>query len=316
MSLILAVDIGGTNSRFAAFQVRPDGSLVMKEKVWIPSNSADSFDHLLELLQESDFPYSPQDFDVAVMALAGPIVGGVYCKPTNLKWAVDITKGASVYGFKKASLINDFVAQAYACRTPVVADCAVLQQGTVSPHGTIGVIGAGTGFGHCALVPVPSVGFVPVPSEAGHITFPFENSEELEFCAFVKERIGISYCYGDEIMTGRGLNILHLYLTGEDIAPREVAKSMASGGLTLEWYRKFTARCCRNYALSILATGGLYISGGIVAKNPFIVEHPDFMNEFRDSSSMKELLSRIPVFLNDNQDSGLYGAALLGALAM
>lgn len=314
MSLILAVDIGGTNSRFAAFQVGPDGSLVMKEKVWIPSNSANSFDHLLELLKESDFPYVPQDFAVAVMAVAGPIIGGVYCLPTNLKWAVDITKGASVYGFKKVTLINDFVAQAYACRTPAVTGCKVLQQGTLSPQGTIGVIGAGTGLGHCALVPVPSVGFVPVPSEAGHITFPFESPEELEFCAFVKNRIGISYCYGDEILTGRGLNILHLYLTGEDIEPREVARKMASGGITLEWYRKFTARCCRNYALSILSTGGLYISGGIVAKNPFIVEHPDFMNEFRDSSSMKDLLGLIPVFLNDNQESGLYGSALLGAL--
>ncbi|SDL11996.1 glucokinase [Maridesulfovibrio ferrireducens] len=316
MGLILAIDIGGTNSRFAAFQVRSESSLVMKEKVWIPSTDAESFEHLLELVQESDFPYLPQDFDMAVIALAGPVVGGNYCHPTNLKWAVDISKGPSVYGFKKASLINDFVAQAYACRTPAVAECKVLQQGTFSPQGTVGVLGAGTGFGHCALVPVPSVGFVPVPSEAGHITFPFETSEELDFCAFVKDRVGISYCYGDEVLTGKGLNHLHLYLTGEDLKPYEVAKKMADGGLTLDWYRKFTARCCRNYALSVLATGGLYISGGILAKNPFVVEHPDFMEEFRRSSSMVEVLSRIPVFLNDNQNSGLYGSALFGALAM
>ncbi|OEU68186.1 MAG: glucokinase [Desulfovibrio sp. S3730MH75] len=313
MGLILAVDIGGTNSRFGAFQVSPDGKLVMKEKIWLSSTAVKSFEELLSQLMESEFPYAPKDFDMTVMALAGPVEQGVYCKPTNLTWAVDISKGNSVYGFKKARLINDFVAQAYACRTPAVDGAKVIQQGNIAPHGTVGVLGAGTGFGHCALVPC-SGSFVPVPSEAGHITFPFESSEELDFCAFVKDRKQISYCYGDEVLTGKGLNSLHLYLTGEDLPPREVAKKMAEGGITCDWYTKFTARCCRNYALSILATGGLYISGGIIAKNPFVVEGPTFLEEFNNSSSMTNVLNNIPVFLNNNEDSGLYGSALLGVL--
>ncbi|CCO24865.1 glucokinase [Maridesulfovibrio hydrothermalis] len=314
MGLILAVDIGGTNSRFAAFEAGSQGQPVMKEKVWLSSTQAGSFGHLLQMLEQSEFPYSPQDFDIAVIALAGPVIRGVYCNVTNVDWDVDFSNGSAVYGFKDAVLINDFVAQAYACRTSAVQGCKVIHQVDISPVGTVGVIGAGTGLGHCALVPAPAIGFIPVPSEAGHITFPFETAEELDFCAFVKERRGISYCYGDEILTGKGLNVLHHYLTGEDLKPREVAAKMAEGGLTLEWYAKFTARCCRNYALSVCATGGLYISGGIIAKNPFVVDQPVFMEEFLRSSSMKDLLKRIPVFLNDNQDSGLYGAALRGLL--
>lgn len=314
MGLVLAIDIGGTNSRFAAFEGGPDGCLTMKEKVWLSSREAKSFKHLLQMLDKSEFPYSLQDFDIAVIAVAGPVVRGVYCNVTNVDWDVDISGGGQVYGFKDVVLINDFAAQAYACRTPAVKGCRIVYDAEVSPIGTVGVIGAGTGLGHCALVPVSTLGFVPVPSEAGHITFPFETAEELDFCAFVKERRKISYCYGDEILTGRGITVLHHYLTGEELEPRLVAEKMAQGGKTLEWYAKFTARCCRNYALSVCATGGLYISGGIIAKNPFIVEHPVFMKEFLNSSSMEDLLKKIPVFLNDNQDSGLYGAALRGVL--
>ena len=314
MGKVLAVDIGGTNSRFAAFDTDPDGHITMIETVWLSSKEAKSFEHLLDMLANSDFSYSPQEFDIVVLALAGPVIRGVYCNVTNVDWDVDFSEGYEKYGFKKAVLINDFAAQAYACRTPAVDGCKVIHDVDISPTGTVGVMGAGTGLGHCALVSVPPSGFVAVPSEAGHISFPFQTHAELDFCAFVKELRGISYCYGDEILTGRGLNVLHYYLTGEDISPQDISKEMAKGGRTLEWYAKLTARCCRNYALSICATGGLYISGGIIAKNPFVVDHPLFMEEFLDSSSMQDLLGRIPVFLNDNQESGLYGAAFCGLL--
>lgn len=314
MKRVLAVDIGGTNSRFAAFEGSAGGSLVMKETVWLSSIKAESFEHLMEMLKESDFPYSAQDFDVAVFALAGPVIRGTYCNVTNVSWDVDFRDGCGKYGFSEAVLINDFVAQAYACRTPAVENCKVIHDVDVSPTGTVAVIGAGTGLGHCALIPVSDYGYVPAPSEAGHISFPVENAEELELCNFIKEYRGIKYSCGDEVLTGRGLTALHLYLTGEELEASEVAARMKEGGRTLEWYSRFTARCCRNYALSVCATGGLYISGGIVAKNQFVVDQPVFMQEFLNSSSMKDLLGCIPVFLNDNQDSGLYGAALRGMM--
>ncbi|WP_320008775.1 glucokinase [Maridesulfovibrio sp.] len=316
MGLVLAIDIGGTNSRFAAFKTGPCHQLVMKETVWFSSVEAQSFDHLMDMLAASDFPYSPSDFDVTVIAVAGPVLGGGYCDITNVNWDVDFRGGYEKYGFRSAVLINDFAAQAYACRTPAVDGCRVIHAAEVSPTGTVGVVGAGTGLGHCALVPVPvsELGYVPVPSEAGHISFPCQTPEELDFCRFVMDKRNLSYCCGDEVLTGRGLNILHLYLTGEDLEPREVAAKMKQGNETLEWYSRFLARCCRNYAISVCATGGLYIAGGIVAKNPFVVEHPVFMDEFLDSSSMGDYLKQVPVFLNDNQESGLYGAGLRGVL--
>ena len=75
---------------------------------------------------------------------------------------------------------------------------------------------------------------------------------------------------------------------------------------------RFYARACRNYALQVLARGGVYIAGGVAAKAPVLVTHPEFEAEFRRSPTMAHLLAKIPVFLNRNEESGLWGAALAG----
>ncbi len=315
MKKILAVDIGGTNSRFSAFEVDSGNDLNMIENMWLPSGEAESFDDLLLTLEREGFPCSKSDFDILVIAIAGPVKDNSYCSATNLDWGVDIASTWN-YGFKRAVVINDFVAQAYACRTKAVDNIKQVQKAEIDPLGTLGVIGAGTGLGHCALVPVPGFGFVPVPSEAGHASFSFETKDEIDFGKFVCKKHGFSYCYGDIVLTGFGLNMLHLFLTGEDLRPGDVSRRMAEGAQTLEWYSRFYARSCRNYALSVLATGGLYISGGIAAKNPFVVDHPVFLEEFTESEKMSDVLKNIPVFLNDNQDSGVFGAAFRGLLAL
>jgi glucokinase len=101
-------------------------------------------------------------------------------------------------------------------------------------------------------------------------------------------------------------------LSGEDLEPREVTARLTPQSETLAWAAKFYGRVCRDYALEVLALGGLYIAGGVAARNPEILTHENFRNEFMGSSTMGHLLANIPVFLIDNQDSGLWGAAFLG----
>lgn len=311
MKNILAVDIGGTNSRFASFEADSNGNLNLTQTLWLSSLEVRSFSELMEMLETNSFPCEKSDYDIMVIAIAGPVHNGAKCKATNLSWGVDTIENRN-YGFKKSIVINDFVAQSYACRTSAVSDSIVIQKSEIDSSGVVGVIGAGTGLGHCALVPVPGGGFVPVPSEAGHVSFAFEGKDEIDLGKFIRIKNNIPYCYGDVVLTGRGLKILHMFLTGEDLPPEDVARKMASGNKTLEWYSRFYGRSCRNYALSIMSTGGLYVSGGIAAKNPFVLEHPAFLEEFRNTDKMSDLINRIPLFLNDNQDSGVYGAAYKG----
>jgi glucokinase len=69
---------------------------------------------------------------------------------------------------------------------------------------------------------------------------------------------------------------------------------------------------CRNYALETLSLGGLYIAGGVAARTPELITHEIFATEFRSSPTMSKILEKIPVFLITNEESGLWGAALLG----
>ncbi|MFW5838102.1 MAG: glucokinase [Desulfovibrionaceae bacterium] len=312
MERILAADIGGTNSRFAAFTVDRAGRLKMAEKTWLPSSEAESFAQLLQQLEDADFSLSPSEADVVVMALAGPVMHGTYCNPTNLPWDVDFSNSRERFGVRYGRLLNDFAAQAYACRTKAVAKAKTIQDNKIDPAAALGVIGAGTGLGHCALMPLAEGGFVAAPSEAGHTAFPFIGEREKEYERFVLDKTGQPYAIGDIVVAGRGLSMVHEFLAGEDLAPQEVGARLADSPETVEWFARFYARACRHYALNILAMGGLYISGGVAAKNPSLVTHPAFMREFLESPTQEAVLRDIPVFLNSNEDSGLYGAALYG----
>ncbi len=316
---IFTADIGGTNSRFAHFTSDDSGLLTLHEEKWLRSNEVASFYECIHLLEEQSFSLLPRDADFSAVALAGPIEHGTRCKVTNVLWEpVDLLKAEKEIGTTSIALINDFVAQAFACRTPLIERAAVVLPGTEDKNATLGVIGAGTGLGKCGLVPLPHGGYVPVSSEGGHTDLPFLNSEEQEFAAFCRQKTGRKHVTGDVVLTGSGLQLLQTFLTGEELTAKEVTarfKEQSQGNRTFELWATFFGRACRNYALEIMALGGLYISGGIVAKVPELVMNPFFKETFHSSDTHADLLARLPVSLNKEENAGLWGAALYGAQA-
>jgi glucokinase len=91
-----------------------------------------------------------------------------------------------------------------------------------------------------------------------------------------------------------------------------VAEELGENAPTVIWMSRFYGRICRNYALQLLAYGGVYITGGVAAKLPQLVTRPEFEAAFRSSATMANVLQKIPVFLNTNEDSGLWGSAFFG----
>lgn len=313
MKRILAADIGGTNSRFAYFQVDGNGALSLAETRWIDTAKSTSFSHLLRLLKETTFSLSADQSDIAVLAVAGPVVRGVYSNPPNIDWDIDVSNSAEEFKLRHCRLINDFAAQAYACRSPVAASARQVLSGHVDPDGTLAVIGAGTGLGMSALTPDGAGGFVDVPSEGGHSALPFESPAEFDFMKFVIHELEVPYVETEYVVSGGGLSLIHRFLTGEKLTPAEVGSSVSQDSETIRWMARFYARACRNYALQVLAQGGVYIAGGVAAKVPALVTHPEFELQFRKSKTMRAMLESIPVFLNTNEESGLWGAAYFAA---
>ena len=312
MKKILTADIGGTNSRFAYFQLQPNGSLSLVETHWLKTRDARSFLQLLEQLGASEFALSPAQSDVAVFAIAGPIEDGVVSDPPNIAWHIDVSDALENYDLRRCLLINDFVAQAYACRSPIIKDARLILPGTIVPDAPLAVIGAGTGLGQAALISDENGNFLPVPSEGGHNNFAFESKEEYEYMQFLLDRLGSEYVETETVVSGKGLSLVHQFLTGEKLDPAGVTAVINRDSPTMRWMARFYGRVCRIYALQVFARGGVYIAGGVAAKVPGLVLHAKFKKEFYKSTTMDHVLKKMPVFLNSNEDSGLWGAAFIG----
>jgi glucokinase len=312
MKKILTADIGGTNSRFAYFQLQPDDKLSLAETVWLKTREAVTFIHLLELLEASTFSLSPAQSDIAVFAIAGPIEDGLKSDPPNIAWQIDVSNASEDFGLKRCLLINDFVAQAYACRSPIIEDARQILPGTVVADAPLAVIGAGTALGQAALVSDEKGIFMIVPSEGGHVNFAFESQREYEYMQFLLDETGGEYVETETVVSGMGLSYVHQFLTGEKLDPAGVTAAINRDSQTIQWMSRFYGRVCRIYALQVLARGGVYIAGGVAAKVPELVLHAEFEKEFYKSDTMGHLLKEIPVFLNSNENSGLWGAAVVG----
>jgi glucokinase len=279
---------------------------------WLPTAGADSFAQLLEQLRAGDFTLPADQADIAVIGVAGPVEHGYYCAPPYISWDIDLHRQQSGKLTPATHLINDFVAQAYACRSPGGKSARPILSGESAADGAIGIVGAGTALGKACLVPVPGQGFLALPSEGGHAAFPFNSVREFVFQEFYREKSGHTHITGNLVVSGRGLRYLHWFLSGQELEPAEVAATFGPDSETLAWAARFFGRVCRDYALEVLALGGLYTAGGVAACNPEILTHENFRAEFRDSPTMGHLLAKIPVFLLDNQDSALWGAAFHG----
>lgn len=310
---ILAADIGGTNSRFARFEGGPDNPLVQlgpreKNRKWLKTAESASFRELLDRLRNENPELAPERADMVVLAVAGPVERGRYCDPPNIAWDLDIDRD----GLPASRLLNDFAAQAFACRSPVINEAEIILPGTAQPDAVLACVGAGTGLGSCALAPDEQGGHLAIPSEGGHGVFPFVSREEQEFAEFARARLKRQHIIGDLVVTGLGLRLLHSFHTGEELKAEEITDACSPESATLTWFSRFYGRACRQYALQVLALAGVYLAGGIAATSEHVVRHPAFAEEFRASETHGRLLANIPVFLNKNVDSGLWGAAQRG----
>lgn len=305
--MILAIDIGGTKTRFAQYTQDSFADLTNVDifKISTQTNEIKHFDDLLQRYHANK-PESflkLEDYEFLCFSVPGPVYGNV-CLPPNIPWEINIK---AFHEKQRCLMINDFAAQAYACLIPEIQNqLSTIKKGFAQFGNTIGIIGAGTGIGHCTIVNDQIIA-----SEAGHATFSFITDEEKEFETFLKQKLKIDYCVSDNIVNGRGVCFIHEFLTGDILSSEDIFNLPKEHHKTLELFSRFYARTARNYCLTNVIDHKLIISGGLAAKNPEIIQSDIFMNEFMHltTSAYKPLLENITIQLNTLDEIGVHGVA-------
>jgi glucokinase len=327
---ILTADIGGTNCRFGLFAHNlkdpndPDetGGLRLVHSAWRQTGDLHDLEDVLHAWDAANPALPAAEADAMVLAVAGPVLSPLHGHLTNADLNLDL-RGVRMRGkISHARLINDFTAQAYACLTQagkrmrrLSPDPAPNMPDAPEPEpGIKGIVGAGTGFGTAALIRDGTGAWLALPAEGGQTAFPFVGREEETFHEFIRNELRSPYARHDDVLTGSGLALLHRFLAGRDLAPQEVAAAALTADTpTRRWYARFFGRACRDWILTTLCRGGLYLTGGIAAKNPTLPACPEFVDELYNAPHYLDLIKSVPLFLNTDENSGLWGAAWVGS---
>jgi len=298
---MVVADIGGTHARFAVAEegVPPQ----LRHSVVVPTATAPHLAGLLEAASAAGLGFSVHEAEGVVFAVAGAVQDGRAWLPNA---GITVDARDPCLGGRRVMVINDFVAQAYATLHPeVVESCRVLHEGTPR-SGPRAVAGAGTGFGACILVPGQGQ-WIALPTEMGHMPFPFLPGEQA-----LQERILADggEAILDAVVSGPGLSRVHAWCTGEILAPAAVTAPISPTHPTCAAFARLYGRALRALALMSLPVSGLFVAGGVAAKNPFVVQHPALVEEFCSCRGYTALLAAIPVRLVTHPGAGLLGAAM------
>jgi glucokinase len=312
--MILAGDIGGTNTRLAFFE---KGEIIREEKF----SSRDHPD-LETIIQKF---LSGKKVKAACFGLAGTIHNDV-CKTTNLSWVIDAKKIEKQFSIPKVYLLNDLEANAYGIKALSPEEFFVLQEGVLQ-KGNLSLVSAGTGLGEASLI-WDGKRHIPVPSEGGHADFAPRNALEAELLLYLQSKYGRVSC--ERVISGPGLYNLFQFLieTGKETLIEPVQKEMKEkdpakvlsewGGQrmdpactrALDWFISLYGAEAGNAALKFLPFGGMYIGGGIAPCLAKQFKEGAFCSSFCDKGRLKQVLESIPIRIIMNDQAALLGAAL------
>ena len=321
--MILAGDIGGTNARLAYFQPQNGHLRLISERVFPSREYSELGEIVSKFLQDS--ATRP---DVACFGIAGPVHNG-RVETSNLPWIIEQSRLAKQIQLPATLLINDLEANAWGIGALGPQDLVPLNR-VAQSVGNQAVIAPGTGLGEAGLFWNGSQHQV-FACEGGHADFAPQGELQIDLLRFLASRYEhVSY---ERILSGPGLVNVYEFLrekgcgdepaefagqlAQEDPAAEisraalEGANRLAEQALDL-WISVYGAEA-GNLALKAMATGGIFLGGGISPKILPKLTGPLFMRAFLEKGRLRPLLESIVVQIITNDKAGLLGAARCAA---
>jgi glucokinase len=320
--VILAGDIGGTKTKLGLFE-RGAGGLVCVKKKLYRSREHSSIFVILE-----DFIRAEERVDAVCLGVAGP-VEEASVSATNLPWKFSADEIASAVGTtRRVYLLNDLVALSLGTVDLRPPDIVPLKGGVADPRGVRAVIAAGTGLGQGYLVPTHEEGaYRALPSEGGHADFSPRTETEADLWKHLRKRFG--RVSTERVVSGGGIVAVYEFLRDikrltpdpeieramADPDPNPVITRRAAGWIspiarmTLDVFLSAYGAEAGDLALTVFATGGVYVGGGIARKNLPLMKSGAFIDAFLDKGRFRSLMEKIPVWAVINEDVEIIGAA-------
>ena len=322
---LLAVDLGGTHTRLRLARFSDDRFHTLADS----HVRTGDFPDLSSLLKHFFRSTNQAPPGRACLAVAGPvreIRGGQQARVTRLQWEIDGPALRRELGLERLLLINDFAAIGHALEGISDSELLCLQAGTPEIRGTRALIGAGTGLGQ-ALLPHDGERHQVLPTEGGHADFAPGDALQLELLRHLQGRYG--HVSWERLVSGPGLALIHDFLCQraghtpeldtEDgqtpvwISERALEQQDPIATQALDLFLHLYGAQAGNLALTTMASGGIYVTGGIAPRILPRTGIDSFLEGFRRKGRMTELMQRFPVHLVLTEQPGLLGACRLAS---
>ena len=324
-TVILAGDVGGTKTYLAMYQPREHGFEPVEETRYATPDFPSLGALLKAFVEETGLPPAR-----VVMGVPGP-VRQLPVRAVNLPWLIDPDELRSALQIDQVHLLNDLEATAYGTQALHAKDVVVLNEGVEDGEGNVAVIAAGTGLGEGGLCWTGDR-YMAIASEGGHATFAPSDDLQAELWVYLNQRF--DHVSWERIVSGPGLASVYDFLrdSGRGAEPdafaAELEQSEDRSGLisraalegrcalaaqALDLFVSLYGAEAGNLALKFMATGGVFVGGGIAPKIIERLEGSGFMEGFLNKGRMDEPLRAIPVKVILNDKAAVLGAAYRGA---
>jgi glucokinase len=323
---VLAGDIGGTKTNLAVFSSGSGMDASLAEATFSSRDYSG-----LEVIVREFLSRVKIKVDCASFGVAGPVVNG-QAKITNLPWVMDEKQVADALGLSRVHLMNDLLALAHAVPLLEPKDLFTLNKGHAVPHGAIAVMAPGTGLGQAYLT-WDGTRYRAHPSEGGHADFAPRNVMEARMLLHLLNRF--KHVSTERVCSGMGLTNIYAFLkdhghgeepewlTGQFTAAGDPVPVIVNAALdadrscilcqeTLNTFVSILGAEAGNLVLRMMASGGIYLGGGILPRILPMLQKRSFMEAFRLKGRMSGLMEDIPVYVILNPKVALMGAAFHG----
>ncbi|MES2315954.1 MAG: glucokinase [Pseudomonadota bacterium] len=305
----LLADIGGTNARFA-IETAP---FHFEAVAVLPCSGFASLGGALASYLASDAvaPYAA-GIRHAAIAIANPVDGDMV-RMTNHTWSFSIAALREELDLSTLLVVNDFTALAMALPHLRPSQRVRVGGGMELTGRTIGLVGPGTGLGVSGIIPVDGR-WAPLASEGGHASFAPGDDTEIAIMQQLWREYG--HASAERLLSGPGIELIHRVIAGKALSAAEITQRALDGAdgeciRTVDCFCGVLGAVAGNVALTLGATGGMYIGGGIVPRLGGLFTGSPFRARFEAKGRLGAYLARIPTFLITEEYPAFLGVSAI-----